>query len=225
MAGRSLKEAMSELTTEDKQQMTTAITKFNAAKRGSGDVQAAFNEVWYTLKGIETKYNVTIFVPGVPETQMVDMIASKVETKVAAMVAPGAGAPPAPSPAGSHYVANFACIAQANDWLARQNNLNITNMQVGTSHVGLDITQIRIEYQVRDRSVSYVYQICEEMKHRIFAGSNHEKFRNEWERKNPGLKYVFSIKKKWGFSLLGGSVGFFRYIKEKYIVLYARAYK
>ena len=225
--GRSLKEAMGELTPEDKQQMNAALLNFNAAKRNNGDVQAAFNQVWYTLKGIETKYNVTIFVPGVPETKMVDMIADKVaeKTGTAPATAPAAAPATAAVTGSSYYACNFPSIAHANGWLATQRNIKITNLLVNAGRVSLDIEQIRIEYQVKPNPNGYIYQITEELKHRIFAGTKLEKYRADWEKKHPGLKYVFCLRKKWAFSLFGSGVGFFRYVKEKFIVLYAQACK
>ena len=191
----------------DKKLLFAAVKKYLTAKRACGDVRTAYDELRDTLKNTETKYGVTIFVPGIPEGKLVDAIASKLEEKVGEMVGI------------MHYSCTFDSVAQANAWLARQDKLLIKDMQVNTSRVGLDVRQIKLDYVPSQQSVKY--QIAEEMKHRVFVGTKLEKLRRKWEEKNPQLRYVSCVKNRWGFGLIGGSVGFFRYIKEKYVILYA----
>ncbi len=219
MAKKSLKEGMQELPAEEKQRIAEAFARYNDAKNGNGDFQTAYNEVRDILKDLEKKQDITIFVPLVAEEKMVDMIAAKVSDKVANKVADKVEAQISPQPSGAHYTCTFQDLAQANDWLAQQRNVTVTNLQVETSRVGLDIKQIRLEYKIRTDAVQKQYRIIEVRKHRFFIESKLEKFRTKWQEENPHLQYVSALKRKWGFFLLGGSIGFFRYIKETYIIL------
>ena len=236
MAKNDLKAAMAQMSPEEKKELAVAAMEYNAAKQNGADTQAAYNKFRDVLKGIESKYNVTIFVSIVPEAKLIDAIAAKVDQKVneqidalvqpAATPAPATPAVPAatptpvtPPPAGSNYSVCFTSLEEANQWLAQQTNLTITNIQADTGRVSLDIEKIWLEYRMT-QSAHAPYQLTEKLQHRFFVGSRLEKFREKWEKKNPELRYIASLKKKWSFSLIGGSLGFFRYVKEKYIVLY-----
>lgn len=231
MAKNNLKEAMAQMSSEEKQELATAVLEYNAAKQNGADIQTVYNKLRDVLKSIETKYNVTIFVPIVPEAKLIDTIANKVSEKMneqpeqngAPVAKPAAPAPVVASapPVGSNYSKNFTSLTEANAWLSQQQNLTVNNLQVNTSRVGLDIEKIWLEYRTEAANVCHRYQITEKMKHRFFAGTRHETFRRKWQEKNPQFTYIASTKHKWGFSLIGGSLGFFRYIKEKYVILYS----
>lgn len=233
MGNRNLSDGLKEMTAEEKQNMINAAVRYDDAKKNNGDVQGACNEMRSILKNIEQKYDVTIFVPNFPEEALMDKVVEKLLLKVKEKEAPQPAPQQdtAPQPAANpgtapatpqsdlpHYTCTFKSLDEANAWLANYKNIVITHLQVHTSRVGLDIEQIRLEYIVKPNSAQY--QLTELKKHRFFVQSKPKKVREEWQLANPQLQFVSSLKKTWGFSLIGSSVGFFRYIKEKYIILY-----
>lgn len=121
---------------------------------------------------------------------------------------------------GKDYACNFANVEQANLWLINQNNIIVKNIAVNTKGIGLKILNVRIDFTVSASPLNYKFQISEIKKTRVFFGSNVNKFAHKWQENNPQFKLVTNIKSKLGFSLIGGSVGFFRLIKEKHFVLY-----
>ena len=277
MANKDLKTVMQELPAEEKLHMAEAFARYDTAKKTNTNVAQAYNEVRDILKGIEQRYDVTIFVSIVPEQKLIDKIVDKFVEKTAPQLQQQPTAQPVQNPIAQPvqnpvaqpvqspvaqpvqqpvaqpvqqpvaqpvqqpvaqpvqnpvaqpvqqpqqqpcYTCVFTSLAQANAWLAQQRNVLISDVQVQTSRVGLDIEQIRLLYQILPQAYSYYYQITELMKHRFFAKSKPEKVRDRWQKDNPNRRYVASTKKTWGFSLMGSSIGFFRYIKEKYIILF-----
>jgi len=233
MAQVNLNTALQNLTAQEKQQLAEALIRYDTAKRTNGDIQGTYTLVRNILKSIEQTSGATIFVPIVPEQTMVDKITEKVLQKVGyqpavqnqpnQIAAQGAARPVAQAPQQRptpHYTCLFHNLQEANQWLAQQRNVAITNLQVDTSRTGLDITGIRIEYRFLPQPYRYPYQLTELLKNRFFAKSTPKKVHEQWEKANPTLRCLGSIKRTWGFSLFGGHVGYFRYIKEKYIILY-----
>lgn len=239
MAQKDLNTALQELSAQEKQQLANACIRYHNAKVTGGDVQSAYSQLWYMLKGIEQKCNTTIFVPVVSDQKLIDKITEKMIQKLqdpAPAQAPAQAPVQAPAQAPvqarpvtpqvpaqqptAHYTCVFQSLEEANRWLGQQRNVTITNLQVETSRVGLDITRIRLEYRFAPQSYQYPYQLTELKKNRFFAQSKPQKVREKWEKDNPSLRCLTAIKRTWGFSLFGGHVGYFRYIKEKYIILY-----
>lgn len=193
----------------DKALMITYANKYMTAKRTKTGIQAAFNEIINLIEKMQTKYSFNVLNTGDNVLNIVNDFAEKIEMATNVVVG------------GKTYFCNFNNLSEANTWLINQNNIIIKDFSVNTSRVGLDVTAVKITYTVSDKPLNKRYQITEVMKHRFFAGSNYNKFRRKWQEANPDLHYVQSYKFKWGFSLFGGSVGYFRYIKEKYVILYS----
>ena len=238
MAKNDLQAALTQLPAEQKEALAVAALEYAAAKQSGADSQAAYNRLRDILKNIEHQCDVTIFVPIVPEAKMIDAIATKVSQKKEAQAEPEHLSPSAPPashaaplqpvivqpntaipPANNKYSCSFDTLNEANHWLAQYRNLTVINMQTKVSRVGLDIEQIWLEYKI-DEKAHNQYQLTEKMQHRFFVGCKLKNFRTKWEKKNPEYRYIAGMQHRWHFSLIGGSVGFFRYIKEKYIVLY-----
>lgn len=249
MAQVNLQTAMQTLTAQEKQNLLETFLRYDNAKKTGENTQEAYIQVRDLLKDLERKCGTTIFVSLVPEQMMVDKITEKVLLKMgyqptqqpakpqttakpAVQTAVQPVAQPVVRPAAQpvaqppqqrpipHYTCVFRDLQSANQWLAQQRNVAITNLQVDTSRVGLDITGIRIEYHFLPQPYQYPYQLTELRKNRFFAKSKPQKVHAQWEKNNPTLRCLSSIKRTWGFSLFGGSVGYFRYIKEKYIILF-----
>ena len=119
------------------------------------------------------------------------------------------------------YVCKFNTVEEANAWLACCNNVIVKDFTMETTRVGLKTKCIKLVYSVMNQPIYKTFQIAEVRKNRIFFGSNAEKFRRSWEKQNAHCTYIKSLKHRWHISIIGGSVGFFRFIKEKYSVLYA----
>lgn len=197
----------------DKTLVITTANQYIAAKRGQGDMVATYKELVSVIKQMESKYNFRVAEDGKDEGVVINEFLERVELATNQVTG------------NKYYTCVFGSTDEANSWLSVQKNLEIKNISVDTSYAGLDVKRIKLEYIVSSQSNNNKYQICEERRIRFFFGSNQKKFRSKWEAKHPQFNYVTAIKKKWGFSLIGGSVGFFRFIKEKYIVLYSIKYR
>ena len=198
-----------EMEKADKALMITYANKYMTARRTNTNIQATFNQMVNLIQQMEVKYNFNILNAGMNVLEVVNDFASKIE--IASNMIIG----------GKNYICNFNNINEANAWLSAHTNIVVKDFSVETSRVGLDVTRVKITYMVSDQPINKTFQLTEIMKHRFFVASKHEKVRRQWEEANPQLKYIKSYKFRWGFSLFGGSVGYFRYIKEKYVILFS----
>jgi hypothetical protein len=204
-----LKGTLKQMETADKAALFTASGKYTNARRNCGDVKPAYDNFVNVIKQMEQKYGFELLALDLDQAKIIDEVAEKIE--IATNIVAG----------GKKYFCSFNNLDDANVWLANQKNIEIKSMMVETTGAGLNVSNIRFDYIVHQKEMNMGYRVCEDRKTRFFVASNPKKFRAKWEEKNPQFKYVTSIKRKWGFSLIGGSVGFFRLIKENYIVLYA----
>ena len=115
----------------------------------------------------------------------------------------------------------FKSIEEANIWLAGQNNVVVKRMSVSTSGAGHRVSNVTLEYVAYEQPLNKKYQLTELNKTRLYLRSKPEKVINKWQEKYPQYTYVSYVKKDWKFGLIGGSVGYFRIINEKYIILYS----
>lgn len=117
---------------------------------------------------------------------------------------------------------SFETIEQANAWLAQQTNVIINSFVIDAStFFKIKIKRVFFEYTLCEQPTNKRYQIEEVKKLRFFFGSNFDKFCRKWQENNPERTFAHAVKKKWGFSLIGGSVGFFRIVREKYFILFS----
>lgn len=116
---------------------------------------------------------------------------------------------------------NFKSVEEANVWLASQNNIIVKRMSVDTSGSSHKVYNIALQFIAYDRPVGKKFQITEYKKTRLFVKSKEEKVRREWQERNPQFNYVLSSHKIWAFRLIGGHVGYFKLLKEIYIILYS----
>ena len=197
-----------QIDSNDKVLVISATNKFVKAKRTCGDVQTAYIELINVIKAIENKYGFVIFEPNVNIQAMIDEFAARVE--LGTIMVTG----------GTTYSCTFNSIEETNAWLACQKNIKLKNIQIETTGVGLKVRKVKFEYTVSEKPLNIKYQLEQNNKVRFFFGTKQEKFNSKWQKNNPQKIFFTSIKRKWGFSLIGGSVGYFRFIKEKYVVLY-----
>lgn len=197
-----------EMDANDKARVIAAANKYTAAKRSCADTTAAYTEMFNLIKELGAKYGFTPFDGSVNPLVLIDEFAAKIEMATASLMG------------DKTYTCFFNTVAEANAWLANQNNLIVKEFSVETSRVALKIQKVKLVYAVSAQPSNRRYQLDEVKKNRFFVGSNPDKFRIKWQEKHPQFAFVKSMKYKWHFFLIGGGVGFFRYINEKYIVLY-----
>lgn len=197
------------LENQDKTLVITAANKYTDAKRSCGDIETAYIEFLNIIKEMAGKYNFNAFETNADIIAVVDKLALQIELATKKLVGE------------RKYTCIFNSIEEANAWLLKQDNIVVHNFTVETTRCNLKISKIKIEYSISENNLNKKIQITEKKKIRFFFGSNPEKFRRKWEEENSQYTFITSIKRKWGFSLIGGSVGYFRFIKEKYIVLYS----
>ena len=198
-----------QMESQDKTAIITATNKYVRAKRTCGDVRTTYAQLVNLFSQMERKYDFTVFNANSDVLALINEFAARVE--LGTKMITGANT----------YTCSFNTVAEANAWLACQNDIEIKNIQTQTTGAGHKVVKVKLEYAVTDTPVNVVYQIEENKKVRFFVKSNHKKFNHKWQEKNPNYSFVTSIKKEWGFRLIGGSVGYFRLVIEKYIVLYA----
>lgn len=198
-----------QMDTNDKAVIITATNKYVNAKRGNGNVEAAYNELLNTIKAMESKYGFNAFEENADLKAIIEEFAAKVEQGTNLITGK------------TSYTVNFKSTEEANIWLAGQNNVVIKKMSVSTSGAGHQVNNITLEYVVSEQQLNKKYQLTELNKTRLYFKSKPEKVIRKWQEKYPQYTYVTNVKRDWGFRLLGGSVGYFKIISEKYIILYA----
>lgn len=193
---------------QDRTTIFAAANKFIRAKRTCGNVAAAYSELYNTLVSVADKYDFTLWGPDSNVQELIEEFAARVE--IGTRVVTG----------DSAYTCRFASVEQANTWLACQKDIEIKNLQIQTKGAGNKVCVITIDYVVTSCPTNAIYQFEENKKTRFFFKSNHKKFNQKWQKQHPDFNFVSSVKRDWGFRLIGGSVGYFRLIIEKYVVLY-----
>jgi len=118
-------------------------------------------------------------------------------------------------------ICNFKSLEEANMWLANQNNIIVKKMSADTKGAGHKILNITLQYVISDKPMDKKFQITELKKTRVFIKSKEEKVRRQWQEKYPQYTYITSCHKIWAFRLVGGSIGYFKILNEKYIILYS----
>ncbi len=206
---RNLVDTVKKMESSDKSAVISAASKYITAKRSCADLRPSYYALLQTIRQLESKYGFAAFGENVSELDVINEFASKVEVAIQTVTG------------SKRYSCSFPSLEAANAWLLTQTDIIPKSFQANTTHAGLQITQVRIDYMVCQQRTNRIFQLSQETKVRFFFGSDPEKYRRKWERKHSQWTFLASIKRRWGFSLIGGSVGFFRFIKEKYIVLYA----
>lgn len=193
----------------DKAILIASTNKYVKAKRSCGDVQTAFNELYNVIITLGNKYGFTFFDKNSNIQAIIDEFASKVEQGTNIITG------------GTTYSCVFNSVEKANFWLSQQKDIELKNIQVDTTSTKLKVKGVKFEYTVTDQATGFIYQLSEVKKIRFFCGSKQKKFNRKWQMKNPQYSFIKSIKRNWGFRIIGGSVGYFRFIREKYFVLYS----
>lgn len=193
---------------QDKTTIFAATNKFVRAKRTCGNVGIAYKELYNAFVQVADKYDFTLWGQDSNVQELIEEFAARVEIGTRAITGE------------STYTCRFSSVPQANAWLACQKDIEIKTFQIQTSGVGNKVCEVKIDYVVTNCPTNVVYQFEENKKTRLFFKSKHKKFNTKWQKKHPGLNFVSSVKRDWGFRIIGGSVGYFRLIIEKYIVLY-----
>lgn len=208
-ANNQLGNYLTQLESSDKATLIAVTNTYITAKRNRGDVQSAYIALYNTVKEMENKYGFNVFSANSNAMVIIEEFAEIVERGTNMLTG------------GITYTCVFNSIEEANAWLATQNNIQIKNLQVDVSRVKLKVLCVKFDYTVLPQPLNSAYQIAEEKKTRIFFSSKHKKFDQKWQKKNPHLTFLTSLKRSWGFRIIGGSVGYFKFIKEKYFVLYS----
>lgn len=193
----------------DKTALIGAANRFTTAKRTLGDVQSAYTALVTLIHSMETKYQFSAFNGNANIQAVVEDFAAKVERGTNKVTG------------GTVYACQFASLKDANAWLAAQNDIFIKTMAVTTSGAGVDVSSVKLEYKVADQETNRKYQITEIHKKRVYARSSLEQVRAEWQATYPNCTYVLGLRREWKFGLMGGHVGYFRFINEKYFILYS----
>lgn len=193
----------------DKVILITAANKYNTAKRTNGDIGTAYYELFNVIKMLGDKYGFNALEGNVDVQAVIDGFAAKVEQGMNTITGQ------------TSYTCNFRSLDEANRWLAGQSNIVIKRMSAATSGAGHQIIGLTLEYVASEQPLRRKYQLTAFNKTRLYAKSKPEKVIRQWQEKNPHLTCVNYVKKDWAFRLLGGNVGYFRIINEKYILLYA----
>ena len=194
----------------DKSAVITSANRYTSAKRTKGDVPKAGNEFFNVLRTVEAKYGIAVFTPNEPTVVTVDKVAEVVD--LACNKLHGT----------KTYSCSFNSVAEANAWLSAQRNITVRNISVSANcWFGIHVKGISIEYSTSDKPLDSRYALCEIDKFRAYFRIKPEKVCRKWQEKNPMCRIVDFDKKQCGWSLIGGNVGFLRFIKEKYLLAYS----
>ncbi len=203
-----LKICLKQLEPNDKALVIRAADKYTTAKRTMGDVNYYGNEFFNALRQTEVKYGISIFSPQESTLCTMDAIAEAVDIATNKL-----------NGCRTYYCA-FRTVSEANLWLQNQKNIIVKNISVDASCCfGVHVHEIRLEYATSDRPVELRYCIREDNTFRAYVSSDPKKYCAKWQKKNPALKIENYVKKGSSFSLIGGNVGFLRFIREKYMLL------
>ncbi len=124
------------------------------------------------------------------------------------------------------YFIKFDSIEKANNWLINQDSIVITSMDLSTATQfsfpanNIVVTQVRIEYIQYPHKVNNTYGIDELTHSSLYISSKIESLRNKWIQRNPDKKYVYCVKSTTRRHLMGTSVGFISFVKDKLVVLF-----
>lgn len=193
----------------DKATVIAATNKYVKAKRCNGNIENAYNELIDLFNTIGNKYGFKMFEGNDDVLAMIDEFAAKVELGMNMLNG------------NETYTCNFKSTEEANFWLAGQNNIVVKKMSVSTSGAGHKVSKVTLEYVVSEQPLNNKYQLTELDKTRLYVRSKPEKVICKWQEKYPQYTYITNVKKDWGFRLIGGNVGYFKIISEKYIILYS----
>ncbi len=203
-----LKVHLKQLEPNDKALVIRSANKYTLSKRTRGDVNTAGNEFFNALRQTEAKYGIAVFSPEENTLTTMETIAEAVD--IATNKLSGI----------KTYFVKFRTASEANLWLQNQKNIVVKDISVDAScHFGVHVNGIQLEYTTSDRPVTRRFCVCEDDTFRVYASSNPKKYCNKWQEKNRPLKVESYVKKGSSFSLIGGNVGFLRFIKEKYFML------
>ena len=195
---------------KDKALIIAAANKYTSAKREMGDVPTAFDELVKLIREMEVKYSTTVFSDEQPIGETIERIASAIDVATNKFYGT------------KSHVCTFKTVEEANAWLLAQDNIIVKDLVVeARCSFGVYVKSVKIEYQTSDTATNKKYKIETIDKFRVFVSSKIEKVRKQWQEKNPQFGFVKMTKKSWGFSIIGGSVGFLRFIKERYFVAYS----
>ncbi len=120
----------------------------------------------------------------------------------------------------------FNSVNEANRWLSTQDSIVITNFATSTATKfsfpanNIVITEVRIEYIRYSCPTNYRYGISEQDFFRLYTSAKLEKLRDKWKAANPDKKCIHCLKNTNRRFLVGTSVGFFAFVKDKFVVLY-----
>ncbi|MBR5134861.1 MAG: hypothetical protein IKV35_04625 [Clostridia bacterium] len=198
-------------TPADKALVIHAANAYTKAKR-TADMNAAaeFTAFYNALKQVEATYNIAVFDGTTHPQAMMDDIAADIDLATARAFGPRS------------TICRFANVEHANHWLAHQRNIVPTNISIEShSHFGTHVDAVIIEYTTSCDRVSQKFAVDVKKKSRIYVKSDFNKVRAEWEREFPNRRWIRAQRCCSGGSLIGGSIGYFRYISETYFVLYA----
>lgn len=205
-----LKVDLKQFEATDKAVVVKMANNYTTALRSNGDVGGAYNALYNTLKQMESKYNIVIFAPEMTDAAVISQIAQAIDVATSKFVG------------AKSYFCTFKTVEEANGWLARQSNIVINKFSVESNNsFGVHIKGIRIEYTPSETPNSNRYRISIEKKFRMFVSSNANKFCQKWQEKNSDKRLVKYDKKHSSFCLIGGSVGFLRFVIERYFMLYS----
>ena len=194
----------------DKTAVISSANRYTSAKRTKGDVPKAGNELFNVLRTVEAKYGIAVFTPNEPTIVTMDKVAEVVD--IACNKLNGTKA----------YSCSFNSVAEANAWLAAQTPITVRNISVSAiCWFGIHVKSVSVEYSTSDKPIDCRYALCEIDKFRAYVRSKPEKVCRKWQEKNPSCRIVDFDKKQCGWSLIGGNVGFLRFIKETYFVAYS----
>lgn len=204
-----LREEIKTMQKEDKVLLITAANKYTAAKRSGQNVQSAYGLFINAVVKMQEKYGFTVL-DGENNKKIMDEFAATVELATNAIMGQRS------------FTVSFDSVEKANEWLETQNNIVVKNMSIDArTFFGVTVKKVTIEYIVCAQPTQKHYGIKLESKVRFFVASNLEKYAKKWKESNPELNLVMHLRKKWGFFLVGGSVGFFRFINEKHFMLFS----
>ena len=208
IANNNLMIRVKEMETPDKSALFAAANAYVQAKRTCGDTQKTYNALLAMVRTLEKKYDFCAIEEGIDVTALLDAFAAAVEKGTAMVMG------------ATTYTCQFKSVEETNLWLAKQKDILIKKMSMNASGAGNQIHSITFEYVVAEDDKQKTDQVTELKKVRLYFQSKMEKVRAQWQQKNPQYTYVTSVKKHWWYSLVGGSVGYFRILNEKYLILY-----
>ncbi len=195
----------------DKALVIKSANEYTNAKRSATmNAEKEFNAFYNTLRQMEEKYNIVVFNDGDIAQTVMDTIAADLE--IATNKVSGV----------KTFNCRFESLEQANTWLSVQKNIIVTDITVESSGAfGTNVHSIVLEYKTSVERVDEKFAICVDKHFRVYLKSKLEKVRAAWSKKNPDKKWIRSHKKGSHFSLLGGSVGYLKFIFEGYFILYS----